>query len=679
VEQTKNSKSDDIRTPSAKNNILHSAARMDKPSLSVCMIVKNEADLLPRCLASLRDIAAEIVLVDTGSIDRTKDIAKEFDCRIVEFPWTGDFAAARNESMKYADQEWIFIIDADEELPAGAVDDLRAILKRDDIDIVSLTVVNKSLETGRVSSILPSIRLFRRNLGLQYEGIVHNRLAIPQNAAVVRTAIELYHYGYDLPDDKLRKKQARSRELLERQLQKNPDDVFANFNMAQLLMGLHGTADENISRTIVDHAARVIANHDPAQTGHTGYFLMAHYQTATALCALRRYEEAESFCRAALDQKDDYLDIILTLANIRLARSDMEEARKYYLQYLEMSGSYRPDRERNDIIMHHVHSRHIAAYGLATISRLENNIDDALKYYRRVIRDYGPYLDTCLLMGVLYLRRGEPARAEEILTEEITQHPESAAAHIVLAKSLEAQGRGDRGIERLQEAHAALPQNVDILFALAAMLVNLGRIDEGVSCIKRAVELAGNDPKLRFRAAGMFFEIGDFVEAADNYRTCLEQKPLWPEAYANLGNCHFRQESYEQAAACYETALGLAPDNDLARRNLGLAYARSGKAGFALAVLKDYVERHGDDADICRLTGDLSLSSGQYATAVDCYEKCLRANPSEINCLFHLAEAYRAMGQTAAAEAGYRHLLSLNPDFEPARRRLEETAATGAI
>ncbi len=655
------------------------STRTDQPSLSVCMIVKNESELLPRCLTSLRDIADEIVLVDTGSTDGTGDIAREFDCRIVDFLWTGDFAAARNESIQHAGKTWILIVDADEELPAGAVDEIRRIMRRNDVDIVSLTVVNKSLETGRVSSVLPSIRLFRSKLGLRYEGIVHNRLIIPENAEVVRTAIELYHYGYDLPEDKLRAKQARSRQLLENQLQQNPDDVFANFNMAQLLMGLHGMADEGICLAIVDHAKRVIANHDPSQTGHAGYYLMAHYQMATALTSLRRYDEAEAVCRTALEHKSDYLDIILTLANTRLARADLPGARELYVHYLDSRENYRPDRERHDIIMHHMHSGHIARYGLGTISRLENNLDDAIKHYRRVVRDYGPYLDTCLLLGILYLRRGEPARAEEILTEEIARNPRSVEAHMALAKSLEAQGRGDQGIEHLRAAQAAMPDNANIHLALAAMLINHGMIDDGVDQIKTVAENSANDHLLRFKAAGMLFEVGEYTAAEDNYRRCLLQKPIWPDAYANLGNCRFRGELYEQAAACYETALALAPEHDLARRNLGLAYARSGRAEFAVIILQEYLQRHDDDVEICRLTGDLSLSSGHYSAAVDCYEKCLRADPGDQNCLFHLAEAYFAMGHFRAAEAGYRHLLELSPDFEQARTRLAEMTAAASI
>jgi tetratricopeptide (TPR) repeat protein len=530
-------------------------------------------------------------------------------------------------------------------------------------------VVNKSPDTDHISSILPSIRLFRRRLGLRYEGIVHNRLAIPPDSSIVRTGIELYHYGYDLPVDKLKEKQARSRKLLEKQLHKNPDDVFANFNMAQLLLGLRGTADENTCREIVDHATRVIANYDPGQTGHVGYFLMAHYQAATALCALRRYDEAERFCRDALEKKADYLDAVLTLANVRLAREDLPGAREYYERYLELANVYRPDRERHDLIMHHAHSRHIARYGLATISRLENRIDEALKHYRWVSREYGPYLDTHYLMGLLHLRRGEPARAEEILAQEIEAHPELAVAHLAMAKAMELQGREDRAAELLESALTTIPNSVDIMFALAATLIRIGQIDNGVARIEAAVDVSEEDHRAHFRAAGLYFEIGDYENASGHYLNSLRLKPLWSEAYTNLGNCYFRLEMYEKACACYETALALAPDNDLARRNLGLALARDGRAAWSIAVLKEYFERS-DDVEICRLVGDLSASTGNYPAAIEHYEKYLTAHPDDVGCLFNLAESYRNLGHHEAAEAGYRYLLILNPGYAPARDRL---------
>jgi glycosyltransferase involved in cell wall biosynthesis len=83
-------------------------------TISLCMIVKNEADILRRCLASIADLMDEIVIVDTGSTDRTKEIAAEFTDRIYDYVWQEDFAAARNFAFSKATMEYIYSADADE-------------------------------------------------------------------------------------------------------------------------------------------------------------------------------------------------------------------------------------------------------------------------------------------------------------------------------------------------------------------------------------------------------------------------------------------------------------------------------------------------------------------------------------------------------------------------------------
>src|SRR3989344_3480106 len=86
------------------------------PTLSLCMITKNEELLIRNCLNSVKDLVEEIIIVDTGSIDNTKLIAKKFTNKVFDFKWNDDFAEARNESLKYAGGDWILILDADEEL-----------------------------------------------------------------------------------------------------------------------------------------------------------------------------------------------------------------------------------------------------------------------------------------------------------------------------------------------------------------------------------------------------------------------------------------------------------------------------------------------------------------------------------------------------------------------------------
>src|SRR5471030_3198558 len=86
-----------------------------KNQVSLCMIVKDEEEYLPRCLSSINDIVDEIIIVDTGSTDKTVDIAKKFGAKVYYFKWNNNFSEARNESLKYATKDWILILDADDE------------------------------------------------------------------------------------------------------------------------------------------------------------------------------------------------------------------------------------------------------------------------------------------------------------------------------------------------------------------------------------------------------------------------------------------------------------------------------------------------------------------------------------------------------------------------------------
>src|SRR3989344_295540 len=83
-------------------------------TLSLCMITKNEEQFLEQCLNSVKELVDEIIIVDTGSTDKTKEIASKFTDKIYDFQWCDDFSAARNESLKYATQDWILVLDADE-------------------------------------------------------------------------------------------------------------------------------------------------------------------------------------------------------------------------------------------------------------------------------------------------------------------------------------------------------------------------------------------------------------------------------------------------------------------------------------------------------------------------------------------------------------------------------------
>ena len=104
--------------------------------LSLCTIVKDEEASLPSCLNSVKDVVDEMVVVDTGSTDRTPAIAKEFGAKVYRFPQDSNLSPARNFSLEQATGDWILVLDADEELSANIVPQLKQAIARGQDDVV---------------------------------------------------------------------------------------------------------------------------------------------------------------------------------------------------------------------------------------------------------------------------------------------------------------------------------------------------------------------------------------------------------------------------------------------------------------------------------------------------------------------------------------------------------------
>src|SRR3989344_3837469 len=103
-------------------------------TISLCMIARNEELYLEQCLNSVKDLADEIIIVDTGSTDKTKEIAKKFGAKVFDFKWVDDFSAARNESLKHAAKDWILVLDADETLDEKGKKAIKELAKGKDND-----------------------------------------------------------------------------------------------------------------------------------------------------------------------------------------------------------------------------------------------------------------------------------------------------------------------------------------------------------------------------------------------------------------------------------------------------------------------------------------------------------------------------------------------------------------
>ena len=191
-----------------------------KPAtLSVCLIVKNEERFLARCLESVRPVADEIIIVDTGSTDKTVEIARKYTSKVSFHPWNDDFSEARNVSLSHASCDWVLQMDADEALEQADIPMLRLVMQGKDYVAVNVALYN-ALPDGLSVHYFP--RLFRRGKA-HYEGIVHEQL-IHDGPAIVKE-IRILHDGYNLDPKTMSQKYRRNEVLLQRRLQQSPDEI----------------------------------------------------------------------------------------------------------------------------------------------------------------------------------------------------------------------------------------------------------------------------------------------------------------------------------------------------------------------------------------------------------------------------------------------------------------------
>ena len=226
---------------------------MKKPDLTVCMIIKNEERFLKDCLESIRDVAGQIVVVDTGSTDGSMDIARAFNAEIHHFEWCDDFSAARNASIRYARGEWILWLDADERLKPESVQLLRDSLRREKQAVIYQVQINNHTLDDAGAYISTAYRLFNNNKGIRFTGRIHEQVVFSGGRGERRkSAITLEHLGYALDAETDTAKKARNQKLLERMADENPDNAYAHFTLGQHynLVGRHTDALRHLLKAL---------------------------------------------------------------------------------------------------------------------------------------------------------------------------------------------------------------------------------------------------------------------------------------------------------------------------------------------------------------------------------------------------------------------------------------------
>lgn len=205
------------------------------PTISLCMIVKDEETYLAQCFDSVKDVVDEIIVVDTGSTDQTQAICQRYHVPFHSYSWDDDFSKARNHSLNFAQSDWILILDADEIIDQKK-DDFISLLQGSTTDSYIVTIYNYTgeLDEGEYS-IHHSLRLFRNHHGFCFQGAIHEQVIScdhPEQPLTCEVSpLIIRHFGYLTKVIDEKRKRSRNLPLLQNQLEAEPNNAFVLFNL----------------------------------------------------------------------------------------------------------------------------------------------------------------------------------------------------------------------------------------------------------------------------------------------------------------------------------------------------------------------------------------------------------------------------------------------------------------
>lgn len=312
-----------------------------KNPLSVCIIAKNEESMIRDCLESVKDISNDIIVVDTGSTDKTKSIAFEYTNKVLNYEWNDDFAAARNFCLDQAKNNFILSIDCDERLinPDSVLSKLSQV--NDNIGGIMVKVVSyNDNNNGKDVFNSKMVRLFRNNPKIRFEGIIHEQVLnsiLEAGFKIADSDIEFLHEGYNHDAVTMRKKQKRNLDLLLRQTRSNPNSAYNLFQLARTYLALNDLMN---AESEIEKAIALSKNDDSVKPQALNYGALIAYKNNQKEIAMQRAELSLS-----LQPNQGFANYIIGECNF-----DNHLHQKALVNYNAMINAYEKEDLKSNII-----------------------------------------------------------------------------------------------------------------------------------------------------------------------------------------------------------------------------------------------------------------------------------------------------------------------------------------
>jgi GT2 family glycosyltransferase/Flp pilus assembly protein TadD len=464
-----------LETQIVSTALVGAAPEKEKTSVSLCMIVKNEEKNLHACLESAFDLVDEIVVVDTGSTDKTREAAAHFGARVVDFPWVDSFAAARNESLRHATGDWVFWLDADDRLDQDNRERLGALLAglKDENVAYSMKCLCLSESKTTTPTVVDHVRLFRNHPEIRWQYRVHEQIlpAIRRLGGAVRPAtVVIHHLGYQ--DFSLRsQKHRRDLRLLQLDYAETPDDPFTLFNLGWLLSELRQPAEA------LPLLRRSLELSRPADS------IVRKLFSLTVHChrLLGQQAEALTACRTGRDYYPQDAELLSLESQIRKDQGDLVGAEQCLRRLLENhEGAHFASVDAG---LGGYRTRH----HLAGLYQEQGRSAEAAAQWRAALSEEPKYFPACLGLAQSYLGQGRWAELTQVLNHMEALQPDSPMIPLLQARAHLAQKELLAARQVLDKATGRFPQQVSLWSELGQVLVQEGNDLESAERILRTV------------------------------------------------------------------------------------------------------------------------------------------------------------------------------------------------
>lgn len=620
---------------------------MEKPTISLCMIVKNESDLLGTCLESAKGVVDEIIVVDTGSTDHTKDIALSFGAKVYDFPWVHDFSAARNFAKEHATSQWIIQLDADEYL----TDHAKGILK----DTVhhameyALNIQIKNYNEQTKNYVLHQYpRIYRNVPEIRYHHRIHEQLLYDGKPIdTEETDVQIIHLGYTDEIVKKKNKKARNIRLLQEELRTNPKDGFMHFNLGNELM------KANELKKALKHY-QVAHKETMNSTIKTASIL----QITKALYQLKEYNQALMVLKDAKALYPDYTDLWLIEGEVYEELGREDEAKAAYQHCLNLG-----DAPKKYLTVSGVGTFY-PINKLANLALLQRHVEGALGYLTEMT-DYDKYSYTHVakIIGLLIPMFGK----EKVIEFMHETYPSDVAKDLIFKNHLAHEFR------LYQDFSLLLPQTMEHFAPEEQSILSFYLSFDKEEGKEKALQFAQHT---KTRAFSFVYYLltgnpevkavllqdktcGFMIKQLEGSNTHPKKNNYKKDIYVATLNELMKLEQYET----FETLIPLAPFFDphafLDVANLFYAYQQD---DLAIEYYTKYLMKHTKDFDVYVKTARLLYQHDLYHEAMLFAEQAYKLNPTHFKPMEILLEASEKLALHDATKQLANAFLQTYPD-----------------